>query len=234
MRIAMWSGPRNLSTAMMYSFGNREDFAVWDEPFYSPYLKATKLDHPLASEIIEAHDSDPESVARTCLGPIPDGKPNFYMKHMPHHMVEGFPLEWANDCVNVHLIRHPARVAASYANKRQVMTLEDIGYLQQLEIYKSFGGIVVDSADIRENPKGMLSALCEAIGLEFDPGMLAWPAGPKPADGIWAKHWYNAVHTSIGFAGPEGPLPELSSEQAQIVAEAMPTYEEMAAQKLCA
>ena len=103
MRIAMWSGPRNLSTAMMYSFGNRADFAAWDEPFYAPYLHATGLEHPMSAEIIESHETDPNIVAQKCLGSIPDGKPHFYMKHMPHHMITGFPMDWGKGCVNIHL-----------------------------------------------------------------------------------------------------------------------------------
>ena len=106
----MWSGPRNLSTAMMYAFGAREDFAVWDEPFYGAYLQATGIDHPMRDDILAVTETSPEKVAKRCLDPIPDNKPNFYMKHMPHHMVEGFPLDWSEHCLNVHLIRHPARV----------------------------------------------------------------------------------------------------------------------------
>ena len=109
MRIAMWSGPRNLSTAMMYSFENRADFAIWDEPFYAPYLAQTGLDHPMRAEILAAHETDSAKVAARCLDTIPAQKPHFYMKHMPHHMIEGMPLDWAQGCVNVHLIRHPAR-----------------------------------------------------------------------------------------------------------------------------
>ncbi len=217
MRIAMWSGPRNLSTAMMYAFGNRTDFAVWDEPFYAPYLAATGADHPMKEEIIAAHETDPMVVARGCLDSIPAEKPHFYMKHMPHHMVVGFPLGWASDCVNIHLIRHPARVIASYGAKRDQMTLEDIGFTHQARLYDELGGIVIDSADIRADPEKMLRKLCEAINLAFDPAMLHWPAGPRAEDGIWAKHWYNAVHQSNGFAGAEGPLPEIDDQTGLMV-----------------
>lgn len=232
MRIAMWSGPRNLSTAMMYSFGNRQDFAVWDEPFYAPYLKATGSQHPHSEEIIAEHDSDPSSVASRCLDTIPDEKSHFYMKHMPHHMIDGFPLDWAKSCTNIHLIRHPARVAASYGVKRETMALEDIGFQQQLDLFGQLGGLIVDSADIRENPEAMLRLLCDSIDLPFDEAMLAWPAGPHPNDGVWAKHWYNAVHKSTGFAGAEGPLPELTKEQAEIVEQALPAYEALAQRRL--
>jgi hypothetical protein len=228
----MWSGPRNLSTAMMYAFAARPDFAVWDEPFYSPYLKLSHSPHPMAAEIIAAHDSDPAKVAAACLGPIPDAKPHFYMKHMPHHMIDGIPRDWARACTNIHLIRHPARVVASYGIKRETITLADVGYTQQSELFDDIGGLVIDSADIRANPETMLRLLCEKIDLRWDPAMLSWPAGGNPSDGIWAKHWYNAIHASTGFASAEGPLPILTGQNAKIAAAALPHYERLAAQKL--
>lgn len=232
MRIAMWSGPRNLSTAMMYAFGNRADFAVWDEPFYAPYLKATGEDHPMRDEIITAHETDPKVVAQQCIDTIPAEKPHFYMKHMPHHMIEGFPLDWADGCINIHLIRHPARVITSYGAKRKTMTLKDIGFTQQASLYDKIGGLVIDSADIRANPESMLRKLCDAIGLNFDPAMLSWPAGPRDADGIWASHWYNAVHQSTGFASAEGPLPTVADEHQPMLMAALPLYEKLYAKKL--
>ena len=228
MKIAMWSGPRNLSTAMMYAFGNRADFAAWDEPFYAAYLKASGLDHPMLGEIVSTHESDPDVVAERCAGEIPDGKPHFYMKHMGLHM-EGFPMEWAESCVNVHLIRHPARVVASYAAKRERPSLHDIGFQQQVDVFERFPGPVVDSVDIRADPERMLKLLCTEIGIEFDPAMLTWETGPKPYDGVWAAHWYGAVHRSTGFAGAEGPLPELEGDMADLVEAALPHYERLRA-----
>ncbi|MEM8536397.1 MAG: HAD family hydrolase [Pseudomonadota bacterium] len=232
MKIAMWSGPRNLSTAMMYAFGNRPDCAIWDEPFYAPYLAATGADHPMRAAVLAAHETDPATVAQRCAGPIPDGKPHFYMKHMPHHMVDGFPLDWAADCVNVHLIRHPARVIASYGVKRDQMTLDDIGYAQQWAIYQRLGGVVIDSSDIRADPDGMLRKLCDAIGLEFSPAMLSWPKGPRKEDGIWAKHWYGAVHESTGFAGAEDAMPDVPTPHRDLFDAAMKHYSAMAALKV--
>ena len=232
MRIAMWSGPRNLSTAMMYAFGNRADFAIWDEPFYAAYLAKTGADHPMTDEIIAAHEANPAKVAARCTGSIPGDKPHFYMKHMPHHMVGGIPLDWAHDCENIHLIRHPARVIASYGAKRESVSLEDIGFAEQAALFDKIGGVVIDSADIRENPEEMLKLLCDVIGLEFDPAMLSWPAGGHADDGIWAAHWYNAVHQSTGFAGPEGPLPILSGRDATLLEQAMPFYEKLAREKI--
>ncbi|MCF7746442.1 HAD family hydrolase [Sulfitobacter sp. M39] len=229
MRIAMWSGPRNLSTAMMYSFGNRADFIAMDEPFYAPYLKATGADHPMKDEIIAGHECDPLSVAAHCAEP---GTPHRYMKHMPHHMIDGFPMDWAEGCVHVHLIRHPARVIASYTAKREAPNFNDIGYGQQTALYDQIGGLVIDSADIRADPEGMLRKLCDAINLPFDPAMLSWAAGPRPEDGIWASHWYGAVHKSTGFAGAEGPLPRLEPSADALCTEALPHYKKMYEQRL--
>lgn len=232
MRIAMWSGPRNLSTAMMYAFGNRADFAVWDEPFYAAYLKKTSLDHPLAAEIIAAHEGDPVKVAARCLDTIPNEKQHFYMKHMPHHMIDGIPLDWARSCTNIHLIRHPARVIASYAAKREQVTVTDLGFGQQAEMFDKIGGTVIDSSDIRNDPEEMLHLLCDVIGIDFDPAMLHWAAGPRSDDGVWAKHWYNAVHKSTCFAGAEGPLPELTGRDAELLAESLPHYERLEKEKI--
>ena len=230
MRIAMWSGPRNLSTAMMYSFGARSDFSIMDEPFYAPFLAATGTAHPMRDEILRAHETDPDAVAALCLAPRTT--PHVYMKHMPHHMVDGFPMDWARNCVNVHLIRHPARVIASYAAKWDELTLEMIGYPQQLALFQQVGGVVIDSFDIRADPERSLSALCNAIDLPFDPAMLNWPAGPRPEDGIWGAHWYGAVHRSTGFAGPEGEIPVLAPHLQELCDVALPYYEQLATLKI--
>ena len=232
MRIAMWSGPRNLSTAMMYAFGNRSDFAVWDEPFYAAYLDQTGLDHPMRSEVLAMHEGDPQKIAAACAGPIPDGKPHFYMKHMTFHMLDGFPLDWADDCVHVHLLRHPARVVASYAEKRDKFSLADLGYEKQVDLFERFPGPVIDSFDVRADPDGVLRALCSEIGLGWDPAMLSWPVGGRAEDGVWAAHWYNAVHRSTGFAKPEGALPDLSGALLEMVHAALPHYRVLAEQKL--
>ena len=228
----MWSGPRNLSTAMMYAFGNRADFAVWDEPFYAPYLAATGFDHPMKAEIMAAHETDPAKVAARCLDTVPAQKPHFYMKHMPHHMLPDFPLDWAKDCVNIHLIRHPARVIASYGAKRDHMDMDDIGFAQQSALHARIGGLVIDSADIRADPDAMLRKLCDAIDLTFDPAMLSWPAGPRADDGVWARHWYNAVHRSTGFAGAEGPIPHLEGREKALLDQALPYYQALAREKI--
>lgn len=232
MRIAMWSGPRNVSTAMMYSFAARGDFAVRDEPFYAPYLLETGLVHPMTDEIMSAHECNAQTVADACAGEIEAGKPNLYLKLMTHHMLPGFPLDWARSYLHVHLIRHPARVVASYAAKRGELTLSDLGYLRQVEIYETYGGLVVDSDDVRANPKGTLTRLCAEIGLEFSESMLNWPAGPRPEDGVWARHWYGAVHSSTGFAAPDGPLPDVDDAHSELVSEAIDLYAHLWRHKL--
>ena len=233
----MWSGPRNLSTAMMYAFGNRADCAVVDEPFYAAYLAATGLDHPMRAEILSAQPQDRAEVVAQLMGPIPGGKPHFYQKHMAQHMIPGVPRGWMAEVVNVFLIRHPARVIASYGAKRENPTLGDIGFWQQAELFdevKAAGGrpVVIDSHDIRDDPEGMLRRLCDAIGLEFDPAMLRWPAGGHADDGVWAPVWYGAVWKSTGFAGAEGPLPEVPAHLEPVLEAALPFYERLRAEKI--
>ncbi|MCI5113097.1 MAG: HAD family hydrolase [Marivita sp.] len=237
MKVAMWSGPRNLSTAMMYSFAQRADFSVLDEPFYGPYLRLTDLNHPMRQEVLADRTDDTVEVEQSLIGPVPDGKPHAYHKHMCQHMIDGIPRGFMAECVNVFLIRHPARVVASFAKGYPDLTAEDIGFEAQAELFDHVASlgqtpVVIDSADIRDDPEGMLGALCETIGLEFDPAMLSWPPGPKPYDGVWAPHWYRSLHASTGFAGPEGPLPELTGHLAELVEETMPYYQVLEAQKI--
>ena len=237
MRIAMWSGPRNLSTAMMYAFGNRGDCAVVDEPYYAAYLAMTGLDHPMRAEVLDSQPQDPEKVAAALLGPVPAAKPFYYQKHMTQHMIDGVPRDWMREVTNVFLIRHPARVIASYGAKRENPTLEDIGFRQQAELFDlvaSWGQkpVVIDSHDIREDPAGKLEQLCDAIGVPFSPKMLSWPQGGHKDDGVWAAHWYGAVWQSTGFAGPEGPLPEVPEHLQSVLEDALPSYERLKAVKI--
>lgn len=237
MRIAMWSGPRNLSTAMMYAFGNRADFAVVDEPFYAAYLARTGLDHPMRAEILAAQPQDPEQVEKALLGPISGGRAHFYQKHMTQHMVPGMPRGWMADVRHVFLLRHPARVVASFAAKYESPRLEDIGFVQQAELFdyaRALGRapLVIDSFDIRRDPETMLGKLCDALGIDRDPAMLSWPAGGHRSDGIWAAHWYGAVHRSTGFAGPEGDLPALDAKGARLADAAMPFYDHLRGQRI--
>ena len=233
----MWSGPRNLSTAMMYAFGNRDDFAVIDEPFYAAYLARTGLNHPMKDEIIASQPIDPQAVVASLTGPVPGQKAHFYQKHMTQHMLPEMPLDWLGEVTNVFLLRHPARVVASFAAKYRDLTLADIGFVRQTELHDqiiALGGrpLVIDSGDIRNAPEDMLRKLCFALDLPWDPKMLSWPSGGHADDGIWARHWYGAVHESTGFAGPEGELPNLTASQAQLVEQAMPHYLRLLAEKI--
>lgn len=232
MRIAMWSGPRNLSTAMMYAFAARSDFAVIDEPFYAAYLAQTGLNHPLRAEILAAQPTDPEAVIKGLLGRVPSGKPHFYQKHMTQHMVPGIRRDWMAEVVNVFLIRHPARVAASFSAKYDNPTPDDLGFARQMELYEELRAagqapVVIDSADIRADPEAMLKRLCGVLGLPWDAAMLHWPKGGHKDDGVWAPHWYEAVHQSTGFAPAEGALPALTEAQARLAEGAMPGFEHM-------
>lgn len=236
MLLACWSGPRNLSTAMMYAFAARGDCAVVDEPFYAAYLAATGLDHPMRAEILESQETDPEKVISACLEPDAT-LPLRYQKHMTQHMLPGIRRDWLAQLRNIFLIRHPARVVASYAAKREDPTLDDIGFRQQAELFDlclALGQtpVVVDSDDIRRDPAVMLRRLCGAVGIDWTDRMLTWPAGGHPADGVWAAHWYGAVHRSTGFAAPEGPLPSLSGPAVTLAETALPHYRRLAAVKL--
>ena len=235
MRIAMWSGPRNLSTALMYAFAARGDCAVSDEPFYAAYLAATGIDHPMRAEVIASQPTDPTTVAARCIGANPEGKPLWYQKHMTMHMVPTFDRGFLRHLSNVFLLRHPARVIASYTKKRESPTLQDIGFLQQAELFDQVANLtgtappVITAEGIRQNPRAALGGLCAALGIPFTDAMLTWPSGPKPQDGVWAPHWYNAVHQSTGFEDAEGPLPTLSARDQDLADQAQPAY----AQLLC-
>jgi hypothetical protein len=221
-RIAMWSGPRNLSTALMRSFGARADTAVSDEPFYGAYLKHTRDPQPMAPQVIASMDCDWDSVARRLGGPVPGGRPIWYQKHMAHHM-EG-PIGWEALPGQTHafLIRDPARVVASYAAKRLAVRPDHLGVARQRRWFEALADRlgspppVVDSADILANPAAMLAKLCAALGIPWDPAMLHWAPGRRDTDGIWASHWYGAVEASTGFGPPEGPLPPLDPEAAAV------------------
>lgn len=234
----MWSGPRNLSTAMMYSFAARGDCAAWDEPFYAAYLRETGIDHPMRDAIIAAHDADAGRVAAACAGPIPQEKSLFYQKHMTVHMIPAFDRSFMRACQNVFLIRHPARVVASYAKKREGPTLMDLGFVQQAQLFDEVANwsgsapLVIDSHDILADPAASMARLCKALGIQYTDKMMQWPEGPKPYDGVWAPHWYNAVHRSTGFEASEGALPDLSAEYRHLVDQALPHYERLAAFKL--
>ncbi|MEY2564890.1 MAG: hypothetical protein QOH88_3083 [Verrucomicrobiota bacterium] len=217
-RLAMWSGPRNISTAMMRSWGNRPDTFVCDEPFYAHYLHATRLAHPVAHQVIAHGETDWRKVIAQLTGDVPDGKRVFYQKQMTHHLLPEIDRAWLGTMTNCFLIRDPREVIASYMKKNNDPTVEGIGFVQQAEIFDQvlaeIGAVppVVDARDVLENPRKILGLLCDAVGVEFLDSMLSWPPGLRATDGIWAKHWYSEVMDSTSFRKPPmqnfDPVPE--------------------------
>ena len=205
-RIAMWSGPRNISTAMMRAWGNRSDTAVVDEPLYAYYLKRTGKDHPMAAEVVAQGETDLQKIlAQLTKAPIPDGKHIYFQKQMTHHLLPEVDRGWIVDLTNCFLIRDPREVILSYIKKNPNPSLEELGFVQQCEIFDfvrkrtNSTPPVVDARDVLKNPEKALRALCNAISVEFDNAMLSWPPGLRETDGIWAKHWYDAVAQSTSF-----------------------------------
>jgi hypothetical protein len=233
----MWSGPRNLSTAMMRSFGNRVDTFVSDEPYYGAFLKQTGAPHPMREEIIAAMDCDWRSIARTLSGPCPDSSPVWYQKHMWHHMVG--PVGHADFAGFIHafLIRDPAAMIASYLRKRETAVFEDFGLDRQADFFEREADRlgrappVLDAGDVLANPEGVLTALCLRLGIGFDPAMLRWPPGRRPTDGPWAPHWYRAVEASTGFGPPEEPV-RLTGEAGRLAERCRPWYDRLAAHRI--
>ena len=202
----MWSGPRNISTAMMRAWGNRADTSVIDEPFYAYYLETTEKKHPDATEIIAHGETDwRKIVASLTKGPIPSGKRIFFQKQMTHHLLPEMDREWIVDLTNCFLIRDPREVILSYIKKNPEPTLDDLGFVQQCEIFDfvrertNSAPPIVDARDVLENPERILRLLCDAIGVPFDKAMLSWPPGLRETDGIWAKYWYDNVARSTSF-----------------------------------
>jgi hypothetical protein len=234
----MWSGPRNLSTALMRSFGNRADTFVSDEPYYGAFLKASGADHPMRAEVIAAMDCDWRSVARTLAGPVPDGSAVWYQKHMWHHMVGPIGHDDFPGFTHAFLIRAPERMIASYLRKREAARFEDFGLERQADFFAREADRlgrappVVDASDILADPRGILTALCERFGIAFDPDMLRWPPGRRPTDGPWARHWYQAVEASTGFAPPEPPPRDLPDQARRLADRCRPYYERLAAHRI--
>jgi hypothetical protein len=228
----MWSGPRNLSTAMMRSWENRADTAVMDEPLYAAYLATTRLDHPGLDEIVDAGPASFDDAIAACLAPLPDGIAVSYQKHMAHHLLPDMDRSWLDGLRNVLLLRDPRRVLASYTKVRESVTLDDIGVPQQVELAERCE-LVVDSDDFLADPVGYQREICRRLDVPFDPAMLAWPAGPRDSDGVWARHWYSAVEASTSFGPPPtDPPAALPSHLAPIADEAVAIYEELRANRL--
>ncbi len=230
MRIAMWSGPRNLSTAMMRSFGNRPDTFVTDEPFYSHYLKKTPLPHPGAEEVICTHESDWLKVVDWLTGPIPEGKTHWYQKHMAHHLLPGMDCDWMNNLHHAFLIRDPDDVVASLTEFISYPTLRDTGFPQQESLFemqrKRIGRNppVIDSRDLQSNPASVLGQLCDNLGIAYTDVMLSWKPGIHPTDGCWAKHRYAKVAKTTGFAPPRDSTSSVPEELKPILEDCREIY----------
>ncbi len=229
-RIAMWSGPRNISTALMRSWGSRPDTFVCDEPLYAHYLVQTGIDHPGRDEVIASQDNDWRAVSEWITGPVPGDKTIFYQKHMAHHFLPDMGRDWLSKLTNVFLIRDPRAMLTSLIKVTPNAGVDDTGLPQQWEMFtrlrEETGGVpaVIDSRDVLEDPRGMLISLCDAIGVPFLEEMLTWDPGPRDTDGVWAKHWYAAVERSIGFAPYEPKTDEVPERHADVLKQCEACY----------
>jgi hypothetical protein len=229
LRIAMWSGPRNISTAMMRSWENRADTSVVDEPFYAYYLQQTQSPHPCFDEIMASQSSDYGQVTEELCSGVCD-TPLQYQKQMTHHLLDGVDMTWTKGLTHCFLIRDPAQVVNSYTNSRGVCCAQDIGIIRQAELYKEISQLtgqdipIIDSNDVLANPKGILSKLCERLHIPFDEAMLVWPAGRRESDGVWASHWYHSVELSTGFSQQTSKAFELNQAQKEVVEQVGPHF----------
>jgi hypothetical protein len=237
-RVAVWSGPRNISTAMMRSFGARPDAFVTDEPLYAHYLKVTGIAHPGRDGIIAAHESDWRKVADWLTGPVPAGRGLWYQKHMAHHLLPMIERGWLDGLAHAFLIREPDEMVASLRKTYPGAGLPDTGLPQQCEIFDRVAARlgrappVVLASDVLKDPRAQLEALCEALGIPFLDAMLAWEPGRRDTDGAWAPHWYAAVEASTGFEPYRRRHVELDDAQARLVDECRPYYEKLFALRL--
>ncbi len=232
-RIAMWSGPRNISTAMMRSFENRADTSVVDEPFYAYYLSQTGLQHPMYHEVINSQSTDPYQLAWE-LTEKPFNTAIQYQKHMTHHMIEKIDLSWVKSLKHCFLIRNPKDILISYCKQNTLTSERDIGIIRQAELYKEFSQHyhtpipVIQSESVLQNPVRMIGILCEALNIPFDDSMLQWPHGYRESDGVWAKHWYRNVVKSTKFQKQtDSDNVILDQLQQKVLDECMPAYEIM-------
>lgn len=240
LRLAMWSGPRNISTAMMRAWENRGDCAVIDEPLYAHYLAHTGLDHPGRAQVIAAGDTDWRRVTARLAGAVPGGKAIFYQKHMTHHLLPHIERGWLTALTHVFLIRDPREVLASYLKNRPRVTVEDIGVVQQLEIFeylRRLGGApppVVDAGEFLRAPEAQLRALCALLRVPFTARMLSWPPGPRVNDGVWAPYWYQKVLSSTGFEPHRERNPKVPPQYQELIDAVMPSFAALFERRLLA
>ena len=229
MIVACWSGPRNISTALMRSWSSRKDTYVTDEPFYAYYLKETKLKHPMHNEIIKKYSSNYNEIVNYLTNEIPQKKKIWYQKHMSHHILNLEKIDWIKNCENCILLRHPKEVINSYSIKNKLNSVEELGYPQQYEIVnflkkinKSF--TVIDSSELLNNPEKVLSAWCKKINIKFDKSMLSWEKGYHSNDGIWRKFWYDNVIKTNRFQKYEKKDITIENKYDSIYNESMEYY----------
>jgi len=240
LRLAMWSGPRNISTAMMRAWGNRADTIVVDEPLYAHYLTVTGRIHPGRAETLTTQESNVDRVLANLLGPVPAGKTIYFQKQMAHHLIDDVPRDWLDQVTNCFLIRDPAAMLTSLLKHVPDARLPDTGLPQQAEIFRrvraSTGKTppVIDSRDVLENPRGVLSKLCAALEVPFDDAMLHWPPGPRSTDGAWAPYWYKEVEQTTGFQPYRAKEERVPPELEGLLEECQPYYREMAAERIIA
>jgi hypothetical protein len=231
----MWSGPRTVSTALMRSFGNRPDTVVADEPLYAFYLARTGISHPGREEILASMPTGWREVLDDLTSaPLPAGKSVYYGKHMTHHLLPEVDRAALAPLRHAYLIRDPAELLASYAKVRSQPTLEDLGIVQQAEIFATCPGPVLDSRDLLEDPEGTLRALCAALGIPFSAAMLSWAPGPRDTDGVWGPYWYDSVWRSTGFGPYRAPGAPLPAGLAALAERCRPYYERLYARRLVA
>lgn len=230
-RVNSWSGPRNISTALMRSFSNRSDTRALDEPLYGPYLATTGAPHPGRDELIEELETNARMIIdEVILGPC--DRPVLFMKQMVHHLTPDLDLGFLDHCVNVLLIRDPAEVISSLVNQLPEPTMRDVGLERQVHLFRDLQDRgqeppVIDARQLLSNPEHVLAVLCERIGLPWDRSMLSWPAGPRPEDGPWARYWYEKVERSTGFAPYRPRSTEVPPSCRQLLAECRTLYEEL-------
>ena len=233
-RIAMWSGPRTVSTALMRAWENRPDTVVADEPLYAFYLARTGLDHPGRDAVIASQPGDWRVVLdQLATGPLPPGVSISYAKHMTHHLLPEVDRAALAPLRHAHLIRDPRVGGEQLARVRTEPDLDDLGLRQQAEIFEMFGGPVIDSRDLLTDPGGILRALCRALDVPFDAGMLSWPSGPRDSDGVWAPHWYASVHASTGFAAYRPPAEPLPARLEPLAGRCLPYFQRLHQYRIC-
>ena len=234
----MWSGPRNISTAMMRSFENRKDTIVIDEPFYAYYLKKSDLVHPGKDQILKSQSNNWYDVVDKITSELPDGATIYYQKHMAHHIFPNNDIGWVKSFKNCFLIRHPKEVIISYSKKNKIKNASDLGFIQQVQLFKKIKNItgttpaIFDSMDILLDPKVLLKKLCKYLEIEFSNKMLKWPKGIRDTDGVWASHWYKNVINSDGFKPYNKRNEDLNINQIKLFEESMEYYNYLSSFKI--